>query len=182
MSGTLHFTANGKEFVFFCESSWTRNGFKHVATLVDCKTWRTLGKATMHYLNRTWEEYTYQSVCLKIARSLYDEEHTRLVDEWKESHGYKRMTQKRKDELKAARLTSPEYELYRTLAFCIGGEYRNERPRLYGSNVGNREFEIMRNLTDTRFVSDDGTRLVYKLIGDNNEFCVYDARSRQFVG
>ncbi len=53
-----------------CESKSTRNGFKHVATLLVGGYER--GSVKCLYLNRTWESYQYQSVfhkALDMARS-----------------------------------------------------------------------------------------------------------------
>lgn len=47
-----------------CESTSTRNGFKHTATLF--RNGFSIRKATCHYLNRTWECFTFQSVALKV--------------------------------------------------------------------------------------------------------------------
>lgn len=69
------FTLSDKYSVV-CESSDTRNGFKHTATLLT--NGRDTGETVKcNYLNRTWESYTYQSVLYKLIQKskwLDDEE------------------------------------------------------------------------------------------------------------
>lgn len=69
------FTLSDKYSVV-CESSDTRNGFKHTATLLTngLDTGETV---KCNYLNRTWESYDYQSVLYKLIQKskwLDDEE------------------------------------------------------------------------------------------------------------
>lgn len=47
-----------------CDTASTRNGFKHVATLM--LDGQEQGNVKCNYLNRTWEKYTYQSVLEKM--------------------------------------------------------------------------------------------------------------------
>ena len=69
------FTLSDKYSVV-CESSDTRNGFKHTATLLT--NGRDTGETVKcNYLNRTWESYEYQSVLYKLiqkSKGLDDEE------------------------------------------------------------------------------------------------------------
>lgn len=60
-----------------CVSEKTRNGFRHLATLMI--NGREEGHAKCCYLNRTWERYEFQSVCQKLV-----EETTSLSDEDKQ--------------------------------------------------------------------------------------------------
>lgn len=55
--------ANGYNFKFVCESRNTRNGFAHDCTLFI--NGNEYEKVSCFYLNRTWEEYQYQTVCKK---------------------------------------------------------------------------------------------------------------------
>lgn len=87
---------NGKEYLFVNESSWTRNGFKHTSTLfVDN---REVGNNTVHYLNRTWENYTFQTVMLKVIGNLIDYTMDNLKNAFKSAKGYQKLTQKRNEE------------------------------------------------------------------------------------
>lgn len=47
-----------------CESVGTRNGFKHVAYVVE-NGFVTL-EAKINYLNRTWERYQFESLLNKV--------------------------------------------------------------------------------------------------------------------
>lgn len=51
-----------------CESVSTRNGFKHVAYVVE-DGFITL-QAKINYLNRTWERFQFESVLNKIKELL----------------------------------------------------------------------------------------------------------------
>jgi len=58
-----------------CDSAKTRNGFKHVATLLI--NGEEVEETKCCYLNRTWERYEFQSVLYKIiekSKFLSDEE------------------------------------------------------------------------------------------------------------
>lgn len=64
-----------------CDSMKTRNGFKHVATLLINGTEQEDTKIC--YLNRTWERYEYQSVILKlIDKSCLSDEDKKFCKEW----------------------------------------------------------------------------------------------------
>ena len=58
-----------KEIEVVCESQSTRNGFRHVATLM--KNGHEVEKAKCCYLNRTWERYEFQSVLNKIVEQAF---------------------------------------------------------------------------------------------------------------
>lgn len=64
-----------------CIASDTRNGFKHVATLVI--NGRDVESEKANYLNRTWESFPYQSVMRSLADKttlLNDEEKAKLTE------------------------------------------------------------------------------------------------------
>ena len=48
-----------------CEASSTRNGFKHEAMLM--VNGRELDRVKCNYLNRTWEQFEYQTVMKKLV-------------------------------------------------------------------------------------------------------------------
>lgn len=57
------FDYNGHHYSIYYESKNTRNGFKHIASI--SKDDGILITYTCHYINRTWERYTYESVLHK---------------------------------------------------------------------------------------------------------------------
>lgn len=67
------FTVNDN-YSIVCRASDTRNGFKHTATLL--RNGQETGiSVKICYLNRTWEQYTYESVLKKVL------EKAKLLDE-----------------------------------------------------------------------------------------------------
>lgn len=50
---------------FCCEDKETRGGFKHVCTVY--KDGAQVATVARHYINRTWEVFTFQSVLRKAA-------------------------------------------------------------------------------------------------------------------
>lgn len=59
---TFEFTVNGEKIYFYCNTTYTKNGFCHHVYTVGC------GKENEHsrlsYLNRTWESFVYETVLL----------------------------------------------------------------------------------------------------------------------
>lgn len=59
---TFEFTVNGEKIYFYCNTTYTKNGFCHHVYTVGC------GKENEHsrvsYLNRTWESFQYETALL----------------------------------------------------------------------------------------------------------------------
>lgn len=59
---TFEFTVNGEKIYFYCNTTYTKNGFCHHVYTVGC------GKENEHsrlsYLNRTWESFEYETALL----------------------------------------------------------------------------------------------------------------------
>lgn len=59
---TFGFTVNGEKIFFYCNTTYTKNGFCHHVYTVGC------GKEDEHsrlsYLNRTWESFEYETALL----------------------------------------------------------------------------------------------------------------------
>jgi len=59
---TFGFTVNGEKIYFYCNTTYTKNGFCHHVYTVGC------GKENEHsrlsYLNRTWESFEYETALL----------------------------------------------------------------------------------------------------------------------
>lgn len=87
---------DGREITLVCDSRATRNGFAHdCAFLLDG---REENRASCHYLNRTWESYTFQSVILKALGEARAFAENRLIMRFKDSRGYMRMNPARYEE------------------------------------------------------------------------------------
>ena len=106
-----NYEANGHHFEFICKDRDTRNGFAHDATLIcDGGDWDPL-EGTCHYLNRTWERYTYQSVMQKVVGDRARDEVERAKRDYMEARGYERMTAKRRAEFLEHIDNEPDDEL-----------------------------------------------------------------------
>ncbi len=94
-----------KNLEVVCEAKSTRNGFKHVATLL--RDGREIDEVKCCYLNRTWECYEFESVLEKLAGS------DRLTD--KEAKKFKKLI---KNGFKVAdkKRTDKEFNRIATLA------------------------------------------------------------------
>lgn len=91
------FTVNGKEYEFVNSSRNTRSGFAHDTTLFINGVENA--EHTCHYLNRTWECYTYQTVMMGAVRELINDRRIRLERKYKEDNGFSKLTDKRRLEL-----------------------------------------------------------------------------------
>lgn len=89
---------NGYDFEFVCDYHDTHSGFAHDCTLFIDKDKKPLSKSAAHcyYYNRTWESWTYQTVCIETVNKGIDYITSRLMRIFKENRNYKIMTQKRR--------------------------------------------------------------------------------------
>lgn len=89
-------TVNGREYEFINSSRNTRSGFAHDTTLfIDG---RYTEESSCHYINRTWERYTYQTVMRKCIDNMITEEYNRFIDNYKAEYNIKRMTAEKRAE------------------------------------------------------------------------------------
>ena len=102
---------NGRNFEFICESAGTRNGFKHDCNLFIDNYW--INKATCHYLNRTWESWTFQTVCYNVIYKEMEAVYNRAIETYKYEHNIKRLTAAKKQEFET--MINNEHEYYKTL-------------------------------------------------------------------
>lgn len=89
-------TIEENTYIITAEARSTRNGFAH-----DCKIWknnRLVSRASCHYINRTWEEWTYKTVITKAFDTLINDLLNRFIQAKKEElpNIYKRITQKKR--------------------------------------------------------------------------------------
>jgi len=75
----------------------TRSGFKHTSVLYD--GFKSIGLATCHYLNRTWERYPFQSSMQQAIHNTIEREKTDILDLFKKQSGKTRLKQTEKDSL-----------------------------------------------------------------------------------
>lgn len=112
---------DGREFAFICDWRSTRNGFAHDATMME--GWRTVAKATRHYLNRTWECWSYQSAILDAIGKAMDEEAKWVENNVKRDNGWEKLTAKRREAVAAALAESEDYAIYKKLRDECAGYY-----------------------------------------------------------
>jgi len=55
-----------KDYQIVCEYQKTRNGFKHTAKLKQMTFFNTVSETKVCYLNRTWENFEYETVIEKL--------------------------------------------------------------------------------------------------------------------
>ena len=84
----------GKEIMFLNNWRGTGSGFMHETELY-IDGWQAAA-ARCHYINRTWERYTYQSVMLEAVHKLQEEETAREKAYFLQVNGYKNMMEHRK--------------------------------------------------------------------------------------
>lgn len=100
---------NGMEFLFVNEWASTRNGFKHTSTLfINGYEWQ---KSTCHYINRTWENYAFQTVMLRAIADLMEKIYDRELEHYKNINNIKRLTKAKKEDFE----NNLENEKYKNL-------------------------------------------------------------------
>lgn len=86
---------NGNEYTFVCEAESTRHGFKHTSSMYINGFFDR--KATVHYLNRTWESYPYQTAMLNAVYDALKDKHYEIEVTLKEENGWKRLSKDRRE-------------------------------------------------------------------------------------
>lgn len=108
------------DYMFVNESVSTRNGFKHISTLF--KGSYEVSTAEVHYLNRTWEAFRYQTVMCKIINNLIDRRKEILYDNFKLAKGYTKMSEKRREEFKKSIENDPILSEYNKLYYDLNAK------------------------------------------------------------
>jgi uncharacterized protein YjgD (DUF1641 family) len=75
----------------------TRGGFEHDTQMFINE--RLEQEASMHYINRTWESYDFQSVMKQAIHLRIEEERNKLVREYKEANNKQRISKDVKESL-----------------------------------------------------------------------------------
>lgn len=74
------------------QSEYTRSGFTHESVLMykNCE----MNRAKLHYINRTWERYLYESSMYQVVWEQLESMYKKEVQIYKEKNGIARMTEK----------------------------------------------------------------------------------------
>lgn len=91
----IDITVNNKTYTFICEWHDTRSGFAHDCTLFINDSEVTT--AHCYYINRTWERWSYQSVCVEAINNLIAWLKEHITSGFKEANNYKRLTPARRE-------------------------------------------------------------------------------------
>lgn len=88
---------NGNNYQFVNDSRSTRNGFAHDTTLFinDCEH----GRASCHYINRTWECYRYQTVMKRCIDDIIEANKKDYIAVYKADNDIKRLTAEKREQL-----------------------------------------------------------------------------------
>ena len=174
---TIERTANCETYHFHCYSYDTRHGFAHYAELTDGDG-RVLGEHRAYYLNRTWEQWRYQSACVQIVRDLVADERERAKRAWMSGRGYKRMSARRAAEYLSNRSETDREQTLRALLFALEG-----RPSAYDDACGARERAVLLDgPVSVETVKTAPGHEVYRIIGASGASCLWDKIENRFVG
>ena len=115
------------EYEFVNEFVNTRDGFAHKTTLYrndeTYRDWEKLAEHRVHYLNRTYEHYEYQTVMCGCIRTLIKTLMGDLKTQYKEENNVKRLTKKHAIIVSKMILENPLYiEYYKVLDKLIEKE------------------------------------------------------------
>ena len=110
METTISFEALGHNIEFYCHSHDTRNGFAHFARLYVDGRQCSIGHC--YYLNRTWEHWHYQSVCLTACQNYIDVRSLDLKVDFKAERSLSRVSGKSKAELEEIIKNDPDIVLF----------------------------------------------------------------------
>lgn len=119
---------NGREYQFVNDSRSTRNGFAHDTTLfIDgCE----YGRASCHYLNRTWESYRYQTVMKRCIDNLIEDNYKDYIASYKADNGIKRLTAEKREQIETEFYKQKEIKelqkVYKLLDERYWGEQKND--------------------------------------------------------
>lgn len=97
MSTIKSFTVGNDKVEIYCSSRNTRSGFAHDAELFI--NGNSYPKSTCHYINRTWECYTFQSVIQKALSDVIQRKEEFIVNELKKKNNWSKITPTRKQEV-----------------------------------------------------------------------------------
>jgi hypothetical protein len=91
------FTVGSNEYSFVCEGWSNSNGWGHRVVLI--KNMYTMCEAKIKYINRTWENYQYQSCMLKAISIVEENKQELELECYKAKTGRKRLREAEKEEI-----------------------------------------------------------------------------------
>jgi hypothetical protein len=112
------FDIDNKHVEFVNQSADTRHGFKHMTTMFINGCQRA--EHTVHYLNRTWECYRYQTCMRGCVRNELENRIENLKSEFKIKNDYKVLNAKRREEFEEYIKDDNEIKFYNELLEKIG--------------------------------------------------------------
>ena len=89
------YIVNGKKYEFMNYTKYNRNGFNHNSTFYVNGMY--LGESNIHYVNRTWESFKYQTSMLGVINSMIDNLYITSKNNFKQQHNIKRLRGKNKE-------------------------------------------------------------------------------------
>ena len=137
MSEVIIRSSGGHEYTFVCEYRNSRSGFSHLCDLYE--DGYPVARYKAHYLNRTWETYRYQTVMIGAVNNLIETNKRALKELFCEQHGYKKLTEKRREELNEVYVCDPKIKRLEELK----NRLRNDK---YGSEREREELESLDRL------------------------------------
>lgn len=104
---------DGVEYEFVCAYSNTRSGFKHSVSLFkdNCQ----VSEGVCHYINRTWECFSYQTAMLQAIQNKLDDIREQLLYYFKLTNNYTKLTVVRKQEFEKHLNDNSDYIRYKKL-------------------------------------------------------------------
>lgn len=104
----MEFTVNGKVFSFDNMATYPREGFNHFSTL--CINGIEVAKAKVHYINRTWEAYQFQTTMGAAVRTLQGQMIDSAIHRYQHTNGITRFKRGQRQAVIDQATQSPEYQ------------------------------------------------------------------------
>lgn len=117
MWNKIEFKVGDDNYTFVNHTESSQSGFTHISELFKNGSYK--GHARIHYVNRTWESYQFQSVMRRNVSRLMDNRALDLMEEFKTRHNYSRITEKRRREYMAEYEADDTIKELTYLAKCV---------------------------------------------------------------
>ena len=111
--GLHRLSIDGKEIIFINTWRGTGSGFLHETELY-IDGWAATA-AKCHYINRTWERYSYQSVMLEAVHNLQQQEEEREKRRFRQQHGIKNIMERHRAALAESLANNKELSFYQKI-------------------------------------------------------------------